>query len=286
MIEPQVAMLPDGKRLHLQHGPIDLIIDAEGPDRVDALRAAARRFDSVLEELVEELPLLRERVGFADLHGATARRMCRATRPHGNADFITPMAAVAGAVADEILTHMTTGHTLTRAYVNNGGDIALHLSPGASFRLAIAGVDGTDNGRIVIRSDDPVRGIATSGRGGRSLSMGIADSVTVLAQTAADADAAATLIANAVMLPDHPSINSASAIEVDPNSDLGDRLVVTECGQLGKSDRAMALNNGAERAERMLRDGLIVGAALMLQGDTRTIGLPALIDHKKVMAHA
>ena len=286
MTGPQAAMLPDGKRLHLQHGPIDLIIAAEGPDRLDALRAATRRFDNVLEELVEELPLLRERVGFAELRGATARRMYRATRPHGNADFITPMAAVAGAVADEVLAHMTIGRTLTRAYANNGGDIALYLSPGASFRLAIAGVDGADNGRIAIRSDDPVRGIATSGRGGRSLSMGIADSVTVLAQTAAEADAAATLIANAVMLPDHPSISRTPAVEVDPNSDLGDRLVVTECGRLRDSDRALALNNGAERAERMLRDGLIAGAALMLQGDTRTVGFSALIDHQKGMAHA
>ena len=49
-----------------------------------------------------------------------------------------------------------------------------------------------------------MRGIATSGWRGRSFSLGIADAVTVLAATAAEADAAATMIANAVDLPGHP----------------------------------------------------------------------------------
>lgn len=281
MIPPQAAMLPDGKRLHLQHGPIDLIVDADGPDRLDALRAARLRFQTVLDDLVEELPVLRDRVGSVVPNGAVASRMYRATIPHRPAGFITPMAAVAGAVADEVLAHMTSGRVLSRAYVNNGGDIALHLAPAASFRLAIAGQNGADLGRVTIRSDDSIRGIATSGRGGRSLSMGIADSVTVLAQTAAAADAAATLIANAVMLADHPSISRVPAVEIDPDSDLGERLVVTSCGRLRDSDRARALDNGARIATQMLRDGLIVGAALMLQGDTRTIGSSAAIEPAK-----
>jgi uncharacterized protein len=76
-------------------------------------------------------------------------------------------------------------------------------------------------GAIEITRDMPVRGIATSGRHGRSLSLGIADSVTVLAATAAAADAAATLIANAVDLPGHAAVRRAPACSLDPDSDLG-----------------------------------------------------------------
>ena len=55
--------------------------------------------------------------------------MDEAIRPHlyryESGDFITPMVAVAGSVADYILDAMGGG--LDRAIVNNGGDIALHL---------------------------------------------------------------------------------------------------------------------------------------------------------------
>ncbi len=55
-----VARLPDG-RLHLQHGPIDIVAQAFGAaDAVQAAHArAARRFATILPELVAELPALR-----------------------------------------------------------------------------------------------------------------------------------------------------------------------------------------------------------------------------------
>ena len=127
-------LLPDGRRLHLHHGPIDLIVEAEGPAaEVRAAHAqAVARFQTVLTELVAELPLLRRAVtgGACPLTGPVARRMGAAVRPHVPA-FVTPMAAVAGAVADAVLAALTAGRALTRAYVNHGGDIALFLAPGA-----------------------------------------------------------------------------------------------------------------------------------------------------------
>ena len=45
------------------------------------------------------------------------------------------------------------------------------------------------NGTITLDSDMGLGGIATSGAHGRSFSLGVADSVTVLAKTAAMADA-------------------------------------------------------------------------------------------------
>lgn len=270
------ALLDGGNRLHLQHGPIDLIIGAEaqGQDgRNRAFAAAAARFEGLLEDLVAELPLLRAEVSacLPPPQGPVARRMLAAVRPHADV-FITCMAAVAGAVADEILAAMTAAVPLSRAYVNNGGDIAIHLAKGARFTSAMAGLDGRDLGRIVVSGGDGIGGIATSGAGGRSFSLGIADSVTVLAQSAAEADAAATLIANAVDLPGHPGIRRLPAQDLQPDSDLGARLVVTGVPYLGAADIAQALDAGAARAAELQAKGRIAAAALFLQGGQRLVG--------------
>jgi len=273
---PQVGFLPDGRRLHLQHGPIDLIIDAEGRGRAEALRAACARFETVLEELVAELPLLRALVG-ARPQGAIARRMHAATAPHAPA-FITPMAAVAGAVADTVLAAMTAAGDLSRAYVNNGGDVALHLAAGESFAGAVA---GGAPGRVIIPSDSPVRGVATSGRHGRSHSLGIADSVTVLARSAAEADAAATMIANVVDLPGSAKITRVPARDLSPDSDLGDRRVTTGLAPLTAEEVDRALSNGLAFAETCRARGLIHAALLTLAGQSRSVGAPDLIAVKE-----
>lgn len=264
------ARMLEGERLHLQHGPIDLVIGVEPVSARDvAFQAAFTRFRTVLEELVSELPLLRLEVGELPKR-AIARRMTRAVLPHAPV-FVTPMAAVAGAVAEEVLAAMVTAAPLTRAYVNNGGDIAFHLGEGERFRMAIAGLDGTDLGRVDVGFADAARGLATSGQGGRSLSMGIAQSVTVLARTASEADVAATLIANAVDLPGHPAIRRVPAHDLQPDSDLDHRLVVTHVGPLTPSETVLALDNGLHAARSMARRGLILSAALFLNGQTRTL---------------
>ncbi len=268
-------------RLHLQHGPIDLIIGVDADtqnDRQQAFRAAAARFDTILEELAGELPLLRRAMtDTIQPLGDVARRMAGAVRPHAAQVFVTPMAAVAGAVADEILGTMIARVPVTRAYVNNGGDIALHLTAGTHYSAVIAGLDGvepgsTEHGRLMIDAASPARGIATSGQGGRSLSLGIADSVTVLAHDAAKADVAATLIANAVDLPGHPSIRRTPACDIAPDSDLEGRLVVTHVGPLNTDEVDKALSNGVAAAQSMLDRGLILGAALFLRRARRIIG--------------
>jgi len=251
---PVALLLGDGSRLHLQHGPIDLIIGADpgGQNaRQRAFQAAAERFDTILEELVSELPLLRGAVTKTSEKplGRVARRMDRAVRPHSSAGFVTHMAAVAGAVADEVLAVMVATGPLARAYVNNGGDIALHLEPGRSFRTAMAGLDGADLGLIDIGHDTGIRGIATSGQGGRSLSFGIADSVTVLGKDAATADVAATLIANAVDLPDHASIRRTPAHEVQPDSDLA----AVKWSRISARFRSAISPRRLRRAERLQR---------------------------------
>jgi uncharacterized protein len=277
MIRPQIALFDDG-RLHLQDGPIDLIVGAIGTDSAvhAAYEAAARRFIGLLDELCSELPELRKAVDpqRCSLQGVVARRMYRAVAPFAAEAFITPMAAVAGAVAEEILGVICEAAPLRRAYVNNGGDIALHLDDGAAFAVGL--MDRPDRQgvlrTITLRADDAIRGVATSGRHGRSFSLGIADAVTALARTASEADAAATIIANAVDLPGHPVIIRQRACDIQPESDLVDRLVTRNVGLLDDHEVAAALAAGQARAQQLLEMDLIEGAVLQLGGELRIVG--------------
>jgi ApbE superfamily uncharacterized protein (UPF0280 family) len=264
--------------MHFHDGPIDLILEAFGAiaEIAAARHAAAQRFATILDELCDELPLLRAAAqpGGKLPSGCVARRMAQAVAPFAIHTFITPMAAVAGAVAEEILQTMTSAASLPRAYVNDGGDIALHLSAGESFRIGM--IERPDRpslfGTVQLDARDPVRGIATSGWRGRSFSLGIADAVTVLADRAAAADAAATMIVNAVDLPAHPAIIRVPARNIAPDNDLGDRLVTRDVGALNSNEIDAALASGVAVATEFVAHNLICAAALCLQGETRVVG--------------
>ncbi len=280
MTDPRAQLLGDGRRLHLQHGPIDLVIEAfAGPGEVRRAYGQARdRFATVLEELVRELPRLRQEIpasGWTPA-GRVAARMVDAVRLHRQ-EFVTPMAAVAGAVADEIMEALVAGRRISRAYVNNSGDIALHLEPGESLRLGI--VDNVERpaieGAAEIHADFGIGGVATSGWRGRSHSFGIADAVTVLADTAAAADVAATLVANAVNV-DHPAISRVPASSLDPDTDLGEGLVTAAVGELDPAAVRRALEAGRSRAADMVARGLVLGVVLRLDGEVRVAGAAPL----------
>lgn len=271
----QASLLP-GNRLHLNHGPIDLVILADG-DAADVRRAyqvAAAMFPNILPELVAKLAVLRAPIG--DLRpmvlGPIAQRMIEAVWPYREV-FVTPMAAVAGAVAEHVLSVMVEAAPLRRAIVNNGGDIAIHLAEGESVRAGVVGdlslprMDAT----IEIAGNSSVRGIATSGWRGRSQSLGIADAVTVLARSASMADAAATMIANAVDVEDS-AIQRLPANAVRDDSDLGDLPVTVAVGLLPSQKVEQALENGARRAAELRARGLIEAAYLQLQDQMRVVG--------------
>jgi ApbE superfamily uncharacterized protein (UPF0280 family) len=274
----QAGWLPGG-RLHLNHGPIDLIIGIDGPGRLPGFARAEARFQGMLEALVAELPALRS-PDPGRLTGRVAQAMAAAVAPYRPA-FITPMAAVAGAVADAVLAAIVAGPGIARAYVNNGGDIAVHLAAGQEFAVAL----GTGPHRATLRAGDGVGGIATSGWRGRSQSLGIADAVTVLAPTAAMADAAATMIANAVDLPGHPGILRRPAAEVQADSDLGTRPVTVAVPPLIPAEVAAALDRGASFARDLMARGLVAGAALFLQAETRMTGQTGLIPNMTEPLH-
>ncbi len=281
-MNPQRSKLPNGQQ-HFAWGPIDLVIgvQAECNHHKDLIEQAHdhawARFQHILPELVAELSTLKQAVRSGTnnpLNGTIARSMWQACQPF-LPQFITPMAAVAGAVADEIIqSYQING--IRKAWVNNGGDIAVHLAPHQTIPIGVCAdayrahdnlqTSGTFNldGQLTIAFKDPVRGIATSGWQGRSFSMGIADSVTVLANTAACADAAATIIANAVNVNDDRIVRRR-ACDVKDDSDLGESLITAHVPTLEFEVIEYALENGLMVAQALKDQGLIWGAILSCQ---------------------
>jgi ApbE superfamily uncharacterized protein (UPF0280 family) len=270
--QPQRAQLADG-RWHFQHGPIDLVVGADGEPAACAAahEACWQAFQSVLTELVSELSVLRQPLpgsgAAALIRGPVARRMVGACLPYAHDGlFITPMAAVAGSVADHLIEAYRRSGVL-RAYINNGGDIALHLDPGQHWRAGVvANVDNPSlDASLMVTAESGLRGLATSGWRGRSLSLGIADSVTVVARDAAAADAAATIIANHVDVAD-PAIRKLPADQVRDESDLGSLPVTVAVGALSPASIERALASGLACARQLVERGLISQALLNLAG--------------------
>ncbi len=275
-------LLLQENRLHLHHGPIDIIAHVEAPDEIRKrlYESASKRLSTVLEELVSELDLLK--LPWSKNHpeprGSIARKMLNAV--NGSMRFITPMAAVAGAVAEEIMETMileansidTSLESIRRMYVNNGGDISFWLNSGDSFTIGV--VENTEtpelNTKVCLPYESPVRGVATSGWRGRSQSLGIADAVTVLASSSANADAAATLIANDVNA-EYPGIVRKPACEVKDDSDLGMRLVTVDVPQLPERIISQALQCGAQTVRELISKEKINSAYLSLQKQTLII---------------
>lgn len=184
---------------------------------------------------------------------------------------LTPMAAVAGAMADQIADFLQA-EGATRILVNNGGDIAIRLQAGEKVRIGLQTKGAIDFLPVFeVAVDENIGGIATSGLGGRSLSKGIANAAMVTAASAALADACATSFANAVYEP-HKHIRLVRAEELDPLTDIRGHFVVKEAGVLPLKVIQTALENGGRVAEKMLKKGVISKAAAWI--GTQGIFLP------------
>jgi uncharacterized protein len=178
-------------------------------------------------------------------------------------EMVTPMAAVAGTIA-ELSADSAYQEGATLVICNNGGDIALRMDPGESLTVGI----NKDlksrtalSAKIKVDAASGIRGICTSGIGGRSLTCGIAQSVTVLGAHASVTDVAATLIANHVSA-EHPNISRKPAEELQPDTDIAGVLVTESVGELPKEIWKSAIESGVLEAERLLELGVISGAVL------------------------
>jgi len=252
--------------VRLDYGPTQMVIQAVGPDLPETAAQDAARYAM---ELINDLAGVKavaassqHAIGDLCAYPEVLRRMVTAVRSSGDAD-LTPMAAVAGTVADLTAEYLQS-RGAAKAIVNNGGDIALRLITGYSAQVGVApAIDIPPTHILSVHAGDGIGGVATSGLGGRSFTKGIATAAVVAAKTAALADACATSIGNATFAA-HPAIKLVRAEAVDPLTDIAGHLVVREVGPLPPEIIQEALLNGWRRAEECFRLGLIQGVALFI----------------------
>ncbi len=178
---------------------------------------------------------------------------------------LTPMAAVAGTIAGLVRDHLVE-QGASKVLVNNGGDIAIHLGKGEKTVVGVAPRLGASPSHFLeLKAGSPVGGIATSGLGGRSFTLGIADAAVAIAASPEVADACATALGNAVNV-DSILIERRLARELDPATDIPNLMVTTSVGPLPEEQRAEALRRGMQKARQLIDDKLLLGAALFLNG--------------------
>jgi len=179
---------------------------------------------------------------------------------------LTPMAAVAVTIADEVANFLFE-RGMTKVVVDNGGGVAIRANREEPITVGIR-PDVNDRAVSYMISLDPdlrSHGVATSGLGGRSLTRGIASAATVVARTASLADAAATAVANASFLEDE-LVWRRRAEELDPYTDIAGLDVTVKVGPLSEEKKNRAVSQAIRKAEDLARRGIILGAFVAVQG--------------------
>lgn len=251
--------------MYVEVGPASLVIRGEKNGRAHAfLRHDVESLVAgVLRDIREYLPVLRQkahRIRNVSALPEVAKRMTAAAKTVSETT-LTPMAAVAGAVADMVKEHFAA-QGLDLLMVNNGGDLSIFNATGRVLTVGIGDIMTGKATPYVMRLKDMRNiGMATSGFGGRSLTAGIADTVTAVAGTGAVADAAATHICNRTVIEAGSVVRKAAAL-IDPETDIPDEHVTVEVGPLTDALVGEALGRGLEAA-RDLRDSNIIDYAVI-----------------------
>ncbi len=269
MDDRRVVRLAGGRAVLVENGPMRLVIQAYSGNqaRVELAEAVAGFAFTCLARVAAAQPMLRRPHGeiATVLNDRLAAMMLASVRRVGAAD-LTPMAAVAGTIADFVADRLFLPG-VTRVIVDNGGDIAIRLREHEVVRVGIRPEVGSPGVSHTLRLDGrhSTWGVNTSGLGGRSLTRGIASAVTAVAANSSLADAAATALANACFAPD-PAICQVPAATIDPASDLGDLPVTIRAAGLLPATIDQALANGLQLAARLQEQGTIRGAVLAVAG--------------------
>ena len=261
----QSIVLLDEETVLAECGPMRLAIRAWQNSRPQIAlgRQAAQASFTYLEAVAKHKTVLSDFAGNIKAlpENDLAQRMIESVRAIGDID-LTPMAAVAGTLADAVADWLFIRGS-SKVVVDNGGDIAIRLAAGETATVGIRPqIDCLDISHIAQLDDRrPSWGVTTSGLGGRSFTRGIASAVTVLAASASVADAAATAIANACFVRDK-NIRQAPAEQIDPNTDLAGKMVTISIGKLAGDKRKVAQINALQRAEDLVACGVIAGALI------------------------
>jgi ApbE superfamily uncharacterized protein (UPF0280 family) len=264
----EILLLGDSTLL-VECGPMRMFIEASehGIPRPDACRKAAEQAVGFLEEVAAvKHTLAAPAITTPEPEkGTLAHTMWEAGRIIGDPD-LTPMAAVAGAMAGATADYLED-LGMTRVLVNNGGDLAIRLRGEEQVYVGIRPeVQGTAvSHRILVTPETSIRGVCTSGLGGRSFTRGIASAATVLASNTAYADAAATALGNATFVPSR-SVVQRPADSLYPDTDLKHLDVTVSVGDLTQTEITLALGQAISKAEGLTDRGIIEGACLFVQG--------------------
>lgn len=272
MFEKTIHRLQGGSLL-AECGPMRLVISAflgKLPQPDMAFRAAEESFI-----FLEAVARSRLRPGRPE--NPLVARMIESVSAVGDED-LTPMAAVAGTIADAVADFLFA-RGMTKVVVENGGDLSVRLQGDASVTVGIRpNLNAQEISHVITL--DPGRsawGVATSGLGGRSLTRGVASAATVVAETASLADAAATAVANASFVEDHQVIRRP-AEKMDPYTDIPGLPVTVKAGPLSETKRSLALGQAIHRAEALISRNVILGAFVAVQGkEAMTDGMKRLM---------
>lgn len=255
--------------MFLEIGPASLVVigEKDGKPYEFEEERLVEKVKEILNEIREYLPVLRQKANkiknmkhMPDV----PKKMVEAVKAIDEGS-LTPMAAVAGSVADALKAFLRT-EGIDFISVNNGGDVSIFNSKGRSLKIDIGDIQTGESSSYLLNIEQFTDyGLATSGFGGRSFTLGLADSVTVVASTAAIADAAATFICNYTNMESEQVIRQ-KASEIDPLTDIPDYFVTTIINQLNNSDIVQALNNGLAMATNIKKQKHIYDAIIKLRG--------------------
>jgi ApbE superfamily uncharacterized protein (UPF0280 family) len=258
----------DGK-MFLEIGPASLVIigEKDGEPYEFQKEKLVQKVKSILGEIREFLPVLKQKaykIKNTKHMPDVPRKMVEAVKAIDEAS-LTPMAAVAGAVADAIKKFLKN-EGLDLVSVNNGGDISIFNKKGRCLKIDIGDIHTGESSPYMLNIEQLIDfGLATSGFGGRSFTLGLADSVTVIAATGAVADAAATFICNCTNT-ESDQVVRQKASEIDSLTDIPDDNVTIIIGQLNDRDILKALDNGLSIAANNKNKKHIYDAILKLRG--------------------
>ncbi|MDD3844882.1 MAG: hypothetical protein PHC90_00835 [Syntrophorhabdaceae bacterium] len=254
--------------MYVEVGPASLVITGEkrGVPFLFLREEIEELVRSILRDIRECLPILRQkayRIKNVSHLPEVAKRMTEAVKLVDE-NNLTPMAAVAGAVADMVKEHFAM-QDLDLLTVNNGGDLSLFNKTGRPLRVGIGNIiSGKPTPYVMILDGVHDLGMATSGFGGRSLTLGLADTVTAVAKTAVLADAAATHICNRTNVETDLAVREKARL-IDPGTDIPEEDVTVAVGSLSPELVARALGCGLTAANALRERTIIEYAAIALK---------------------
>lgn len=268
-----VELLKEGLAL-VDSGPLyaTIMVSKRGHPLSEIAIEGGRYALKILEQLAAFLPIIKKRASILKPGGGypeVVNEMISATQAINDPDF-TPLAAVAGATSDMVADYLLKTDA-TKIVVNNSGDISIRLREEEKTEVGLC-LDVASKQIDYLLPVENDCGICTSGIGGRSFTLGIANAIVVLADRASVADATATYLGNKTTV-DSSNVKREWAERIYPDTDIPGKKVTVSVGSLSTAEIQQALENGQREALRLIDNGTIHGAVLSVKDNILPLGV-------------